>query len=106
MAETRVYAFDIYRNFDKMYMRKVYSCMEVIMERVKIFKNNKSQAVRLPKSVSLPDTVKEVDIIVLGRSRLITPAGEAWSSWFENKSVGDDFMNDRDQPEHQEREEF
>ena len=31
---------------------------------------------------------------------------KTWDDWFENKGVGDDFMNDRDQPEHQEREEF
>ncbi len=76
------------------------------MERVKVFKNNKSQAVRLPKPVSLPDTVKEVDIIRLGRSRLITPAGEAWDSWFEGEGVTDDFMNERDQTGGQEREQF
>ena len=76
------------------------------MERVKVFKNNKSQAVRLPKPVSLPDTVKEVDIIRLGRSRLITPAGEAWDSWFEGEGVTDDFMNERDQIGEQEREQF
>lgn len=76
------------------------------MERVKVFKNNKSQAVRLPKAVSLPDTVKEVDIIRLGRSRLITPAGEAWDSWFEGEGVTDDFMNERDQTGSQEREQF
>lgn len=76
------------------------------MERVKVFKNNKSQAVRLPKPVSLPDTVKEVDIIRLGRSRLITPAGEAWDSWFEGEGVTDDFMNERDQTGSQERESF
>ena len=76
------------------------------MERVKVFKNNKSQAVRLPKPVSLPDTVKEVDIIRLGRSRLITPAGEAWDSWFEGEGVTDDFMNERDQTGSQEREQF
>lgn len=76
------------------------------MERVKVFKNNKSQAVRLPKPVSLPDTVKEVDIIRLGRSRLITPAGEAWDSWFEGEGVTDDFMNERDQAGGQEREQF
>ena len=52
------------------------------MERVKVSKNNKIQVVRLPEKVSFPDTVKEVDIIRLGRSRLITPAGEAWDSWF------------------------
>ncbi|MCY3624722.1 MAG: type II toxin-antitoxin system VapB family antitoxin [Candidatus Dadabacteria bacterium] len=76
------------------------------MERVKVFKNNKSQAVRLPKPVSLPDTVKEVDIIRLGRSRLITPAGEAWDSWFEGEGVTDDFMNERGQTGSQEREPF
>lgn len=76
------------------------------MERVKVFKNNKSQAVRLPKAVSLPDSVKEVDIIPLGRSRLITPAGEAWDSWFEGEGVTDDFMNERDQGGNQEREQL
>ena len=76
------------------------------MERVKVSKNNKIQVVRLPEKVSFPDTVKEVDIIRLGRSRLITPAGEAWDSWFESAGVADDFMNEREQPESQEREQF
>ena len=76
------------------------------MERVKVSKNNKNQAVRLPKPVSFPDTVKEVDIIRLGRSRLITPAGEAWDSWFEGEGVTDDFMNERDQTGTREREPF
>lgn len=31
---------------------------------------------------------------------------KTWDEWFENKGVGDDFMNDRDQPGHREREEF
>ena len=58
------------------------------------------------KIVSFPDTVKEVDIIRLRRSRLITPAGEAWNSWFESAGVADDFMNEREHPENQGREEF
>lgn len=76
------------------------------MERASVFKNNKSQAVRLPKPVTLPDNVKKVDIVILGRSRLITPAGEAWDSWFESEGVTDDFMNEREQPSEQERELF
>ena len=76
------------------------------MERASVFKTNKSQAVRLPKSVVLPDNVKKVDIVVLGRSRLITPAGEAWDSWFEGEGVTDDFMDEREQPDEQERELF
>lgn len=76
------------------------------MERAKAFKNSKGQVLRFSESVSLPDAVKEVDIIRLGRSRLITPAGEAWDSWFEGEGVTDDFMNERDQIGNQEREKF
>lgn len=76
------------------------------MERATVFKNNKSQAVRLPKPVALPDTVKQVDIIAIGRARLITPAGEAWDSWFDGDTVTEDFMREREQPEDQERDEL
>lgn len=74
------------------------------MARASVFKSNKSQAVRIPKPVALPDDVKKVDIVPLGRARLIAPAGEAWDSWFEGESVSDDFMSERDQPKDQERE--
>jgi antitoxin VapB len=68
------------------------------MERARVFKSNKSQAVRLPKAVALPDSVTLVDVIALGRARLLVPAGEAWDSWFEGEGVSADFMSDRDQP--------
>ena len=76
------------------------------MEQASVFKSNNSQAIRLPKPVALPDDVKKVDIVVLGRARLITPAGESWDSWFEGEGVTEDFMSQRDQPEDQERETF
>ncbi|MBU6488532.1 MAG: AbrB/MazE/SpoVT family DNA-binding domain-containing protein, partial [Burkholderiales bacterium] len=44
------------------------------MEQGAIFKSNRSQAVRLPKSVALPDDVKRVDVVVVGRTRILTPA--------------------------------
>lgn len=72
--------------------------------QTKVFKSNQSQAVRLPKPVALPASVREVDITIIGRSRLISPAGETWDSWFDGESVSDDFMVDRDQPVAQERE--
>ncbi|MBK8970357.1 MAG: antitoxin [Hahellaceae bacterium] len=75
-------------------------------QRVSVFKSNKSQAIRLPKPVSLPDSVEQVDIIRLGRARLIVPAGDAWDSWFDGQGVTDDFMVTRDQPLDQERESF
>lgn len=74
------------------------------MEKARIFKSNQSQAVRLPKQVALPDTVKEVQIISLGNARLIVPYGDAWDSWFQEEGVSDDFMQDREQPESQHRE--
>lgn len=74
------------------------------MERASVFKSNTSQAVRLPKAVALPETVKQVDIAVIGRTRVIAPAGEIWDSWFASEGVSDDFMTDREQPADQERE--
>jgi len=47
-----------------------------------VFKSNTSQAIRLPKDVALPESVKRVDIISVGRGRLIVPAGEGRGSWF------------------------
>jgi len=53
------------------------------VEQASVFKSNKSQAVRLPKPVALPDSVKKVDSIPLGTARLIVPAGTAWDAWFD-----------------------
>lgn len=74
------------------------------VERANLFKSNQSQALRLPKPVAYPDTVKQVDIVMLGRTRIITPAGESWDSWFDEEGVSEDFMMQRDQPDSQERE--
>ena len=76
------------------------------MEQASVFKSNKSQAVRLPKPVALPDDVRKVDIVVLGRARLIAPAGEAWDSWFDGEGVTEDFLSEREQPLEQNRESF
>lgn len=77
------------------------------MERASVFKSNKSQAVRLPKAVAYPESMKQVDIVAIGRARLIAPAGESWDSWFDDIGVSDDFMAHRDQPTvGQERDDF
>ena len=76
------------------------------MEKTTLFKSNRSQAVRLPKAVALLDDVKQVEIVALGRTRIITPAGEAWDSWFDGESVSPDFMSSREQPGEQNREDF
>ena len=76
------------------------------METGAIFRSNRSQAVRLPKAAALPDDVKRVDVVSVGRTRIIAPAGEAWDSWFDGPSVSADFMAEREQPAEQEREAF
>jgi antitoxin VapB len=76
------------------------------MIQTKIFKSNQSQAVRLPKAVAFPSGVKEVEIVVLGDSRIITPKNKSWDSWFDSVPASDDFMVNRDQPVVQERESF
>ena len=73
------------------------------MQQGSVFRSNRSQAVRLPKAVAFSEAVRKVDIVVVGRSRLISPAGEAWDIWFDGAGVSDDFMVERDQPADQER---
>lgn len=73
------------------------------MVQTTVFLSNKTQAVRLPKDVALAVGVKEVRVLALGRSRLISPVGETWDAWFAGPDAGEDFMADRGQPADQER---
>lgn len=70
----------------------------------RLFKSNKTQAVRLPKAVAFDESVTEVEIVAVGQARIITPAGKSWDAWFDGPRVSDDFMPEREQPGDQERE--
>jgi antitoxin VapB len=72
--------------------------------RTKIFKSNRSQAVRLPMEVAFPESVKDVEITAIGNKRMILPAGQSWEEWFPAPGVSSDFMTERMQPEDQHRE--
>jgi antitoxin VapB len=75
------------------------------MARSKLFTNNRTQAVRLPKAVAFPDDVREVEIIKVGQSRIISPQGRRWDELFLNgPRASSDFMTDREQPLAEERE--
>ncbi|MDO4997898.1 MAG: type II toxin-antitoxin system VapB family antitoxin [Neisseria sp.] len=54
-----------------------------------IFKSNQSQAVRLPKAVAFPDDVKKVSVVVIGKSRLLTPSECLWDDWFDEPALSD-----------------
>lgn len=70
-----------------------------------VFTSNRSQAVRLPKPVAFPDDVHQVDILKLGRSRLIVPRGQRWDELFlSGPRLSEDFLDARDQPPAEQRE--
>lgn len=70
-----------------------------------IFKNNKTQAVRLPRQVAFPEGVEEVEVVVVGTSRILSPVGARWDSYFARGStVSDDFLSERDQGSFEDRE--
>ncbi|WP_280564856.1 type II toxin-antitoxin system VapB family antitoxin [Chromohalobacter sp. 48-RD10] len=71
-----------------------------------VFHSRRNQLIRLPKESTLPDGVKRVEVISVGRTRIIPPVGESWDSWFDEPSATADFMNTREQPEDQRREAF
>ena len=73
------------------------------MATTTVFTNNRSQAIRLPAELRLPDNVKRVDVRARGCERIIAPLGQTWDSFFlSSLLVTDDFMETRanqDQPE-------
>ncbi|KAB2674214.1 antitoxin [Brucella tritici] len=72
-----------------------------------VFTSNRSQAVRLPKAVAFPEGVHQVDILKVGRSRVIVPQGKRWDDLFlHGPRVSDDFLTEREQPATEEREAF
>lgn len=72
-----------------------------------VFINNRSQAVRLPAALRLPDNVKRVDIRARGCERVIAPVGQTWDSFFlDSTAVADDFMETRASQSQPDREAF
>ena len=70
-----------------------------------IFKSNQTQAVRLAKDVAFPEGVREVEIVKVGNSRVISPVGHRWDSFFAaGPHVTEDFLIEREQGEFEERE--
>jgi antitoxin VapB len=76
------------------------------MQTAKLFRNGRSQAVRLPKEFQFNG--EEVFIQKHGDAVLLIPHEKAWEIFMEGlSSFSDDFMKDgRDQGENQEREDL
>ena len=71
-----------------------------------VFRSNKTQAVRLPKALELPESVKKVTITAIGNTRVIAPVEASWDAWFDGPDVSADFMDTREQPADQSHEAF
>ncbi len=73
------------------------------MAKTTLFKNNRTQAVRIPAGLAFPPDVNSVEIVAEGKARLITPSDAVWDAFFDGPRVSPDFMETRDQPADQER---
>ena len=72
-----------------------------------VFTNNRSQAIRLPAELRLPESVKKVDVRIVGQERVIAPADAVWDSFFlADKTASEDFMAERASQHQDEREAF
>lgn len=75
------------------------------MKKAKVFMNGQSQAVRLPKEFRFDED--EVSIQRHGEGVLILPIVKSMSAFRDSlKKFSDDFMDERNQPEMQKREEL
>ena len=67
-----------------------------LMAMSTVFTNNRTQAVRLPAEVRLPEGVKRVSVRAVGNERIIAPVENTWDSFFMNSpKASDDFMPER-----------
>lgn len=72
-----------------------------------VFVNNRTQAVRLPADTRFPDDVKQVNVRVMGKDRVLSPVTNTWDSFFTaEEDVSEDFMTERAAQEQAERESF
>ncbi len=70
-----------------------------------VFTNNRTQAVRLPAEMRLPENVHKVNVRVKGCERIISPVENMWDNFFLGEAgVSDDFMQERGSQHQSDRE--
>lgn len=99
MTTSIIFENHIYPPYTYAYM----ALYKVYMKKARIFNNNRSKAVRLPKEFQFPGN--EVYIKKIGSATILLPADKSpWQDLINSlDKFSDDFMNDRSQPEPQER---
>ncbi len=57
----------------------------------KLFRSNRSQAVRLPKDAEFPPSVTDVEVVIEGTARILVPR-QSMAEWLRNgPTLPDDF---------------
>jgi antitoxin VapB len=76
-----------------------------MMRTAKLFRNGRSQAVRLPKEFRFDGT--QVFVKKVGNTVVLIPEQGSWQTLFDSlEQFSDDFMESRNQPEQQVREDL
>ena len=77
------------------------------MSTSSVFVNNRAQAVRLPADTRFPDDVKQVNVRIVGKNRVLSSVDNTWDSFLlSEEHVSYDFMEERASQEQSEREAF
>ena len=77
------------------------------MQQAKVFLNNRTQAVRMPKGARFDSSVKAVSVRVVGHERILSPIENSWDSFFSSsEKMSQNFMHERPSQEQAEREAF
>ncbi|GAB3194456.1 type II toxin-antitoxin system VapB family antitoxin [Nesterenkonia suensis] len=75
-------------------------------DRARVFYSNRSQAVRLPREVAFPRSVRDVLVIPVEDMLLLKPAPKGWAELFDDPAnhAAPDLLQPREQLELQDRE--
>ena len=75
------------------------------MKTAKVFRNGRSQAIRLPKEYRMPG--KDVYVRKLDQMIILLPKKDPWNSLVKSLDrFSDDFLSERNQPASQTRKDF
>ena len=63
-----------------------------------LFKSNRNQAVRIPKDMEFPESVKKLIVRRVGNGIMLTPKGAEWDMFLSMLPADDDFVAPDDPP--------
>ena len=68
---------------------------ERITARVSVFKNRQNQAIRIPRAMSYPDDIDELEAVRIGDVITLRPPRKSWASFASLPLADDDYLVER-----------